>query len=49
VRIVHGIGSGALKRAVSEYLAASPYCASYRAGDPREGGAGVTVAEMATG
>jgi DNA mismatch repair protein MutS2 len=49
VRIIHGIGSGALKRAVEEYLSTSPYCASFRAGGPGEGGAGVTIAELATG
>jgi DNA mismatch repair protein MutS2 len=48
VRIIHGIGSGALKRAVAEYLSMSPYCAGFRAGEPREGGAGVTVADLAT-
>jgi DNA mismatch repair protein MutS2 len=47
VRVVHGIGSGALRRAVQEFLAASPYCAAYRDADPAAGGAGVTVAELA--
>ncbi len=47
VRIIHGIGSGALKRAVADYLAVSPYCAGFRPGDPNEGGAGVTIAELA--
>jgi len=46
VRIIHGVGSGALKRAVGEYLAHSPYCAHSRPGEAREGGAGVTVAEL---
>jgi DNA mismatch repair protein MutS2 len=49
VRIVHGIGSGALKRAVESYLSGSPYCASFRPGGPAEGGAGVTVADLAEG
>jgi DNA mismatch repair protein MutS2 len=49
VRIVHGIGSGALKRAVESYLSSSPYCAAFRPGAPAEGGAGVTVAELAGG
>jgi DNA mismatch repair protein MutS2 len=48
VRIIHGIGSGALKRAVTEYLSASPYCCAFHAADPRAGGAGVTVADLAT-
>ncbi|MDX2165923.1 MAG: Smr/MutS family protein [Deltaproteobacteria bacterium] len=46
VRIVHGVGSGALRRAVQDYLATSPYCAGYRGGEPGEGGAGVTVATI---
>ncbi len=46
VRIVHGVGSGALRRAVQEYLAASPYCAGFRTGESGEGGAGVTVATL---
>ena len=48
VRVIHGIGSGALRRAVQEYLAASPYCDSFRGGEPPEGGAGVTVVTLAT-
>jgi len=47
VRIIHGIGSGALKRAVADYLAVSPYCTGFRPGEASEGGAGVTVAELA--
>lgn len=47
VRIVHGIGSGALQRAVRDYLSTSPYCSSYRAGDASEGDAGVTIAVLA--
>jgi len=46
VRIIHGIGSGALRRAIGEYLASSPYCSRYRTGEPTEGGAAVTVAEI---
>jgi DNA mismatch repair protein MutS2 len=46
VRIVHGIGTGALKRAVTEYLAASAYCTRYADAAPNQGGAGVTVADL---
>ena len=46
VRIVHGIGSGALKRAVTEYLARSSYCTRFTEAEPNRGGAGVTVAEL---
>jgi len=46
VRIIHGVGSGALRRAVREYLEASPYCASFRHGQDGEGGDGVTIADL---
>lgn len=46
VRIIHGVGSGALKRAVEDYLSRSPYCTRFHSAEPREGGVGVTVAEL---
>src|SRR5208282_5920008 len=46
VRIVHGIGSGALRKAVQEYLGTSAYCSSFRQADPHHGGAGATIVEM---
>src|SRR5207245_10618308 len=46
VRVVHGIGSGALRRAVHEFLASSPYCTTFREPEPGAGGAGVTIAEL---
>src|SRR5439155_366734 len=46
VRVVHGIGSGALRRAVHEFLESSPYCAGFRESEPAAGGAGVTIAEL---
>jgi DNA mismatch repair protein MutS2 len=46
VRIVHGIGSGALRKAVHEYLAGSSYCSSFHAADPHHGGSGATIVEM---
>lgn len=46
VRIIHGIGSGALRKAVQEYLETSPYCASFTAADPHHGGAGATIVRM---
>lgn len=44
--INHGVGSGALRRAVRDYLRQSPAIARYSAGDPRQGGDGVTIAEF---
>jgi DNA mismatch repair protein MutS2 len=46
VRVVHGLGSGALRRAVQEFLATSPYCVKYRDAEPQAGGSGVTIAEL---
>jgi DNA mismatch repair protein MutS2 len=46
VRIIHGKGTGALRRAVEELLAAHPLVMSHRAGDLHEGGAGATVAVL---
>jgi DNA mismatch repair protein MutS2 len=41
--ILHGHGTGALKQALRDHLGASPYAASFRAGDRHEGGDAVTV------
>jgi DNA mismatch repair protein MutS2 len=46
VRIVHGKGTGALMRGVRDYLAGHPLVASFRDGEPFEGGAGVTVVRV---
>jgi DNA mismatch repair protein MutS2 len=46
VRIIHGIGSGALRKAVLEYLATSPYSSGYHEAEPHHGGAGATVVEL---
>jgi DNA mismatch repair protein MutS2 len=43
LRIVHGVGTGALKRVVWEYLQRHPQVARYRMGEEGEGGGGVTV------
>ena len=46
VRIVHGKGTGVLRRAVQEHLASHPAVAAHRLGEHGEGGAGVTIAEL---
>ncbi len=43
VRIIHGSGTGALRKAIHEYLATKSYVKSYRLGGPGEGSAGATV------
>ena len=47
VRVVHGKGTGTLRRAVKETLSRHPLVNSYRLGQYGEGGAGVTVVELA--
>ena len=47
VRIVHGKGTGALRRVVQEQLARNPLVASYETAEQNEGGEGVTVAHLA--
>jgi DNA mismatch repair protein MutS2 len=44
VRIIHGKGTGALRRAVEELLVSHPLVTSHRTGESHEGGAGATVA-----
>lgn len=46
VRIVHGKGTGALRKAVSDHLRRQSYIASFRLGEFGEGDAGVTIAEF---
>jgi DNA mismatch repair protein MutS2 len=46
VHIVHGKGTGKLRRAVHESLAKHPLVKSYRLGDYGEGDYGVTVVEL---
>ena len=46
VRIVHGKGTGKLRRAVHESLAKHPLVKSYRLGGYGEGDYGVTVVEL---
>lgn len=44
VRIVHGKGTGVLRRAVQEFLRVHPHIQSCREGEAGEGGWGVTIA-----
>lgn len=46
VRIVHGKGTGTLRRAVWDHLHSHSLVSSYRLADPRDGDAGVTVVEL---
>ncbi|HNP27681.1 MAG TPA: Smr/MutS family protein [Nitrospirales bacterium] len=46
LKVIHGQGSGALKAGIRTLCESSPYIQSFRAGDPAEGGDGVTVIEL---
>lgn len=46
VRIVHGKGTGALRKAVQKYLSKNRVIKSFRLGEFGEGDAGVTIAEF---
>jgi DNA mismatch repair protein MutS2 len=46
VRIIHGFGTGALRKAVREHLRTHPAVKSWRPGNENEGGDGATVAVL---
>lgn len=47
VWIIHGGGTGALRKGIREHLRTSPYAATFRSGEHGEGGDGVTVVQLA--
>jgi DNA mismatch repair protein MutS2 len=49
VRLVHGKGTGALRKAVRDLLTGHPLVDSFRDGEPSEGGSGATVAALRVG
>ena len=46
IRIVHGKGTGILRKAVQDYLKTSPAVESFRIGKYGEGESGVTIATL---
>jgi len=46
IRIVHGLGMGALKRAIADLLSGHPHVARFYPAAQNEGGAGATVVEL---
>lgn len=46
VRIIHGKGTGALRKAVQDYLKKQKHVASFRSGEFGEGDMGVTIVEL---
>ena len=49
VRLIHGKGTGALRKAVRRLLSGHPLVESFRDGEPSEGGTGATVAALKVG
>ncbi len=47
VTVIHGKGTGALRRAVQEHLAHHPEASSFRLGGEGEGGSGATIVDLA--
>ena len=47
--IIHGKGTGALRKKIGDYLRHDPRVKSQRLGDHNEGGSGVTVVELEVG
>lgn len=48
VRIVHGHGTGALRRAIGDFLKGHPHVARFSAAPMQQGGGGVTIVEMSS-
>jgi DNA mismatch repair protein MutS2 len=46
VEIIHGTGTGSLRRAVGDLLKTHPFVTSFRSGEMGEGGQGVTIVEL---
>jgi DNA mismatch repair protein MutS2 len=46
VEIIHGHGTGALGRRIGQHLKSQNLVASFRFGEPQEGGSGVTIVEL---
>ena len=46
LRVIHGVGTGRLRQAVRSFLEEHPYVAATRSENARQGGVGVTVADL---
>jgi DNA mismatch repair protein MutS2 len=46
VRLIHGYGTGQLRRALAEFLKSHPLVAKFEQAPPEQGGGGVTVVEL---
>jgi DNA mismatch repair protein MutS2 len=46
VRLIHGYGTGQLRRSISTYLQSQPFVSHFAPAPPEQGGGGVTVVEF---
>jgi DNA mismatch repair protein MutS2 len=46
VRVIHGYGTGQLRRAIGEFLQRHPFVSKFELAPPGQGGGGVTVVEL---
>jgi DNA mismatch repair protein MutS2 len=46
VRVIHGYGTGQLRRAIASFLQSHPFVMTFAAAPPEQGGGGVTVVEL---
>ncbi len=46
IRIIHGHGTGALRRAIADFLRGHPHVANFAPAPPDQGGAGATIVEL---
>ena len=46
VRLIHGYGTGQLRRAIAGFLQTLPFVANFSPRPPEQGGGGVTVVEL---
>jgi DNA mismatch repair protein MutS2 len=46
IRVIHGHGTGQLRRAIAEFLHGHPLVARFESAPPEQGGSGVTVVEL---
>lgn len=46
INIIHGFGTGTIRKLVSDTLKQSPHIADYRYGGSGEGGQGITIANL---
>ncbi|MCA1561079.1 MAG: Smr/MutS family protein, partial [Acidobacteria bacterium] len=46
LRVIHGHGTGQLRRAIAEFLHGNPLVSNFTAALPEQGGGGVTIVEL---